>query len=160
MILFSFFFKKKKQTNKQKGHAGAAAVTLHNETLWSARERLLGAAAAAHGGGAGISVASLLVSRPHVLRAPLNVRDAQGALLRLGVRQAPVLVRTCVCVCVFFFWLNLSTRMSLVFYLVWLMCECLHERPNLGWLTGTRANLFWSLHAVLLICRLHLHLCS
>ena len=71
------------------GHPGAAAATLHGETLASARERLYAAVATAGGGGPLLE--AIAAERPVAVGAAQTVEAARAALVLRGVRQAPAL---------------------------------------------------------------------
>ncbi len=73
------------------GHTGAAAVTLHNETLLNAKERLYGALAQTTAAAAAPTLEALAFGHPVVLRDPLTVEAARALLVLRGVRQAPLL---------------------------------------------------------------------
>jgi tRNA nucleotidyltransferase (CCA-adding enzyme) len=71
------------------GHAGAAAVTLHEETLATAREKLYASLVQHLDSVVTVAVASL--RQMVLLRAPLSVEEARRELVRRNVRQAPLL---------------------------------------------------------------------
>ncbi len=79
------------------GHPGAAAATLHQETFASARDKLLSSLVERLGArtGQALTTVEMAMSKQMVvLFAPLSVVDAQRELVRRGVRQAPLLLRT------------------------------------------------------------------